>query len=78
MANFLGKWTLVENKNFDEFLKSIGTGMIKVNVINKAMVDLAIEKVDSTWTIAYLTSLKYYTMNFTEGVEFDESIIFSK
>ncbi|KAH3890912.1 sodium/calcium exchanger regulatory protein 1-like [Dreissena polymorpha] len=73
MADFAaGTWTLVDTKNFEEYLKAVGVGMVMRKMAAAIKPTQVIEVTGNSWVIKTLTTLKNTVLEFVLGQEFDE------
>ncbi|XP_053453347.1 fatty acid-binding protein, heart-like [Nycticebus coucang] len=70
---FLGTWKLVDSKNFDEYMKSIGVGFATRQVANMTKPTTVIEKNGDTIILKTHSTFKNTEISFKLGVEFDET-----
>uniref|UniRef100_A0A2K6B6Z7 Fatty acid binding protein 3 n=1 Tax=Macaca nemestrina TaxID=9545 RepID=A0A2K6B6Z7_MACNE len=70
---FLGTWKLVDSKNFDDYMKSIGVGFATRQVANMTKPTTIIEKNGDILTLKTHSTFKNTEINFKLGVEFDET-----
>ena len=68
-----GVWEHVSDENLDDFLKEIGVGMAKRMMAKGMKPRLTIMENDGKWTIRSDSSLKKANIEFTPGVEFEET-----
>ncbi|UJR11922.1 hypothetical protein I4U23_016100 [Adineta vaga] len=68
-----GTWDQINDENMDELLKELGVGMAKRMVVKNLKPRLVISENGGKWTIRSESSLKTKTVEFTLGVEFDET-----
>ncbi|XP_004642982.1 fatty acid-binding protein, heart [Octodon degus] len=69
---FLGTWKLVDSKNFDDYMKSLGVGFATRQVACMTKPTTIIEKNGNTIIIKTHSTFKNTEINFDLGVEFDE------
>ncbi|XP_021015118.1 fatty acid-binding protein, heart [Mus caroli] len=69
---FVGTWKLVDSKNFDDYMKSLGVGFATRQVASMTKPTTIIEKNGDTITIKTQSTFKNTEINFQLGVEFDE------
>ncbi|XP_057639830.1 fatty acid-binding protein, heart [Chionomys nivalis] len=69
---FVGTWKLVDSKNFDDFMKSLGVGFATRQVANMTKPTTIIEKNGDTLVIKTHSTFKNTEISFQLGVEFDE------
>ncbi|KAF5910418.1 hypothetical protein HPG69_014650 [Diceros bicornis minor] len=70
---FVGTWKLVDSKNFDDYMKSIGVGFATRQVANMTKPTTIIEINGDTITIKTHSTFKNTEISFKLGVEFDET-----
>uniref|UniRef100_A0A8C8X2W7 Fatty acid binding protein 3 n=1 Tax=Panthera leo TaxID=9689 RepID=A0A8C8X2W7_PANLE len=70
---FVGTWKLVDSKNFDDYMKSIGVGFATRQVANMTKPTTIIERNGDTVTIKTHSTFKNTEISFQLGVEFDET-----
>ncbi|XP_024622504.1 fatty acid-binding protein, heart isoform X4 [Neophocaena asiaeorientalis asiaeorientalis] len=70
---FVGTWKLVDSKNFDDYMKSIGVGFATRQVANVTKPTTVIEVNGDTITIKTQSTFKNTEVSFKLGVEFDET-----
>uniref|UniRef100_F6Q6W4 Fatty acid binding protein 3 n=2 Tax=Equus TaxID=9789 RepID=F6Q6W4_HORSE len=70
---FVGTWKLVDSKNFDDYMKSIGVGFATRQVANMTKPTTIIEVNGDTITIKTHSTFKNTEISFKLGVEFDET-----
>merc|ERR1712212_378586 len=73
MAPIAGKYLLDSSENFDEFMKTLGVGMMlrKLGGSSKPLVDLS--QTDDEWLMKTSTTLKNTEIKFKLGVEISET-----
>nr|AAF19003.1 fatty acid-binding protein [Rattus norvegicus] len=69
---FVGTWKLVDSKNFDDYMKSLGVGFATRQVASMTKPTTIIEKNGDTITIKTHSTFKNTEISFQLGVEFDE------
>lgn len=69
---FVGTWKLVDSKNFDDYMKSLGVGFATRQVASMTKPTTIIEKNGDTITIKTQSTFKNTEINFQLGIEFDE------
>ncbi|XP_013375168.1 PREDICTED: fatty acid-binding protein, heart [Chinchilla lanigera] len=69
---FVGTWKLVDSKNFDDYMKSLGVGFATRQVACMTKPTTVIEKNGNTIIIKTHSTFKNTEINFDLGVEFDE------
>lgn len=69
---FVGTWKLVDCKNFDDYMKSLGVGFATRQVASMTKPTTIIEKNGDTITIKTQSTFKNTEINFQLGIEFDE------
>nr|CAA33084.1 unnamed protein product [Mus musculus] len=69
---FVGTWKLVDSKNFDDYMKSLGVGFATRQVGSMTKPTTIIEKNGDTITIKTQSTFKNTEINFQLGIEFDE------
>ncbi|KAF6108666.1 fatty acid binding protein 3 [Phyllostomus discolor] len=70
---FAGTWKLVDSKNFDDYMKSLGVGFATRQVANMTKPTTVIEINGDTITIKTQSTFKTTEVSFKLGVEFDET-----
>ncbi|XP_012658277.1 fatty acid-binding protein, heart-like [Otolemur garnettii] len=70
---FLGTWKLVDSKNFDDYMKSIGVGFATRQVANMTKPTTVIEKNGDTIILRTQRTFKNTEISVKLGVEFDET-----
>ncbi|KAM5249098.1 fatty acid-binding protein, heart isoform 2-T2 [Ctenodactylus gundi] len=70
---FLGTWKLVDSKNFDDYLKSLGVGFTTRQVASMTKPTTIIEKKGDTIILKTHSTFKNMEISFQLGVEFDET-----
>ncbi|KAF3820101.1 hypothetical protein GH733_015610 [Mirounga leonina] len=70
---FVGTWKLVDSKNFDDYMKSIGVGFATRQVANVTKPTTIIEVNGDTIIIKTHSTFKNTEISFKLGVEFDET-----
>ncbi|XP_036621844.1 fatty acid-binding protein, heart [Trichosurus vulpecula] len=70
---FVGTWKLVDSKNFDEYMKSLGVGFATRQVANMTKPTTIIEISGDTVTLKTHSTFKNTEISFKLGVEFDET-----
>ncbi|CAO4362174.1 unnamed protein product [Caenorhabditis nigoni] len=70
---FVGRWKLVESENFEDYLKEVGIGLILRKAACAAKPTLEIKVEGDRWHVNQLSNFKNTTLDFTLGVEFDET-----
>ncbi|XP_048206690.1 fatty acid-binding protein, heart [Perognathus longimembris pacificus] len=70
---FVGTWKLVDSKNFDDYLKSLGVGFATRQVASMTKPTTIIEKNGDIITIKTHSTFKNLEVSFQLGVEFDET-----
>ncbi|KAK1337491.1 hypothetical protein QTO34_002120 [Cnephaeus nilssonii] len=70
---FAGTWKLVDSKNFDDYMKSIGVGFATRQVANMTKPTTIIEINGDTITVKTQSTFKNSEISFKLGVEFDET-----
>ncbi|XP_045714816.1 fatty acid-binding protein, heart [Phyllostomus hastatus] len=70
---FAGTWKLVDSKNFDDYMKSLGVGFATRQVANMTKPTTVIEINGDTITIKTQSTFKNTEVSFKLGVEFDET-----
>nr|XP_058893564.1 fatty acid-binding protein, heart isoform X3 [Kogia breviceps] len=70
---FVGTWKLVDSKNFDDYMRSIGVGFATRQVANMTKPTTVIEVNGDTITIKTQSAFKNTEISFKLGVEFDET-----
>ncbi|XP_007128529.1 fatty acid-binding protein, heart isoform X2 [Physeter macrocephalus] len=70
---FVGTWKLVDSKNFDDYMRSIGVGFATRQVANMTKPTTIIEVNGDTITIKTQSAFKNTEISFKLGVEFDET-----
>ncbi|XP_047626327.1 fatty acid-binding protein, heart-like [Phacochoerus africanus] len=70
---FMGIWKLVDSKNFDDYMKSIGVGFATRQVANMTKPTTVIEVNGNTITIKTQSTLKSAEISFKLGLKFDET-----
>lgn len=71
--DFAGTWRLVESKNFDNYMQSIGVDFATRKVGNIIKPTTVIETDGDTVTIKTQSTFKNTEISFELGVEFDET-----
>ncbi|XP_006895003.1 PREDICTED: fatty acid-binding protein, heart isoform X1 [Elephantulus edwardii] len=70
---FAGTWKLVDSKNFDEYMKSLGVGFATRQVATRTKPTTIIEVNGDTITIKTQSTFKNTEISFKLGAEFDET-----
>jgi len=70
---FVGKWKLVDSKNFDEYMKTVGVGWLTRTAGALAKPELTIAVKDDHWVMDSRSTFKDIHTEFTEGKEFAET-----
>uniref|UniRef100_A0A8D0WZ91 Lipocalin/cytosolic fatty-acid binding domain-containing protein n=1 Tax=Sus scrofa TaxID=9823 RepID=A0A8D0WZ91_PIG len=70
---FMGIWKLVDSKNFDDCMKSIGVGFPTRQVANMTKPTTVIEVNGDTITIKTQSTFKSAEISFKLGLKFDET-----
>ncbi|XDB47419.1 hypothetical protein AB1E18_001017 [Capra hircus] len=70
---FVGTWKLVDSKNFDDYMKSLGVGFATRQVANMTKPTTIIEVNGDTVIIKTQSTFKNTEISFKLGVEFDET-----
>ncbi|EPY87329.1 hypothetical protein CB1_000256008 [Camelus ferus] len=70
---FVGTWKLVDSKNFDDYMKSLGVGFATRQVGNMTKPTTIIEVNGDTITVKTQSTFKNTAISFKLGVEFDET-----
>ncbi|ELK02035.1 Fatty acid-binding protein, heart [Pteropus alecto] len=70
---FAGTWKLVDSKNFDDYMKSVGVGFATRQVANMTKPTTIIEINGDTITIKTQSTFKNTEISFKLGVEFNET-----
>nr|XP_054115047.1 fatty acid-binding protein, heart isoform X1 [Callithrix jacchus]XP_054115048.1 fatty acid-binding protein, heart isoform X1 [Callithrix jacchus]XP_054115049.1 fatty acid-binding protein, heart isoform X1 [Callithrix jacchus] len=70
---FLGNWKLVDSKNFDDYMKSLGVGFATRQVASMTKPTTIIEKNGDTIILKTHSTFKNTEISFKLGVEFDET-----
>uniref|UniRef100_A0A8D1KKH6 Cytosolic fatty-acid binding proteins domain-containing protein n=1 Tax=Sus scrofa TaxID=9823 RepID=A0A8D1KKH6_PIG len=70
---FMGIWKLVDSKNFDDYMKSIGVGFATRQVANMTKPTTVIEVNGDTITIKTQSTFKSAEISFKLGLKFDET-----
>nr|KAF6378025.1 fatty acid binding protein 3 [Myotis myotis] len=70
---FAGTWKLVDSKNFDDYMKSIGVGFATRQVASMTKPTTIIEINGDTITLKTQSTFKNTEISFKLGVEFDET-----
>lgn len=73
MADLQGKFKLSSSKNFEEFMKALGVGMVmrKLGASSKPTVEITQD--GDTWSIKTVTTFKTTEIKFKLGEEFEET-----
>jgi len=74
----IGKWTLSESENFDEFLKALDIGMTWRKIASSSKPTVTISKEGEEWSLKTSTMLKSSEIKFKIGEEFTEHRIDGK
>ncbi|MEJ1282352.1 fatty acid binding protein 3 muscle and heart [Cricetulus griseus] len=69
---FVGTWKLVDSKNFDDYMKSLGVGFATRQVASMTKPTTIIEKNGDTIVIKTHSTFKNTEISFQLGVQFDE------
>ncbi|XP_021056340.1 fatty acid-binding protein, heart [Mus pahari] len=69
---FVGTWKLVDSKNFDDYMKSLGVGFATRQVASMTKPTTIIEKNGETITIKTQSTFKNTEISFQLGIDFDE------
>ncbi|XP_072465777.1 fatty acid-binding protein, heart [Notamacropus eugenii] len=70
---FVGTWKLIDSKNFDDYMKSIGVGFATRQVGNMTKPTTIIQISGDTITLKTQSTFKNTEISFKLGVEFDET-----
>jgi len=72
MTEITGRWKLVDSENFEEFMKTLGVGMVmrKLGASSKPIVEIT--NTGDDWSIKTETALKNTEIKFKLGEEFEE------
>ncbi|XP_056651338.1 fatty acid-binding protein, heart isoform X1 [Monodelphis domestica] len=70
---FAGTWKLIDSKNFDDYMKSIGVGFATRQVASMTKPTTIIEVSGDSITIKTQSTFKNTEISFKLGVEFDET-----
>ncbi|XP_004705084.1 fatty acid-binding protein, heart [Echinops telfairi] len=70
---FAGTWRLVDSKNFDDYMKSLGVGFATRQVANMTKPTTIIEVNGENITVKTQSTFKNTEISFKLGVEFDET-----
>ncbi|VCW66288.1 unnamed protein product [Gulo gulo] len=70
---FVGTWKLVDSKNFDDYMKSLGVGFATRQVANMTKPTTVIEMNGDTIILKTHSTFKNTEISFKLGVEFDET-----
>ncbi|XP_049734514.1 fatty acid-binding protein, heart isoform X1 [Elephas maximus indicus] len=70
---FVGTWKLVDSKNFDDYMKSLGVGFATRQVANMTKPTTIIEVNGDTIILKTQSTFKSTEISFKLGVEFDET-----
>ncbi|XP_008054573.1 fatty acid-binding protein, heart isoform X2 [Carlito syrichta] len=70
---FLGTWKLVDSKNFDDYMKSLGVGFATRQVACMTKPTTIIQKDGDTIILKTQSTFKNTEISFKLGVEFDET-----
>ncbi|XP_053434943.1 fatty acid-binding protein, heart-like [Nycticebus coucang] len=70
---FLGNWKLVDSKNFDDYMKSIGVGFATKQLANMTKPTTVIEKNGDTIILKTESTFKKTEISFKLGVEFNDT-----
>ncbi|XP_071549159.1 fatty acid-binding protein-like [Panulirus ornatus] len=75
MVSIAGKYTLEESENFEEFMKTLGVGIMlrKLGSSSKPTVELS--EANGEWTLKTTTTLKTTELKFKLGEEIDETTL---
>jgi hypothetical protein len=74
-ASLVGTWNLESSENFDEYMKELGIGFLARKSAAMIKPTLLISHNDDTpakWRVSLISSLQSSTVEFIDGVEFDE------
>ncbi|XP_037057289.1 fatty acid-binding protein, heart-like [Peromyscus leucopus] len=69
---FVSTWKLVDSKNFDDYMKSLGVGFATRQVASMTKPTTIIEKNRNTILIKTYSTFKNTEMSFQLGMQFDE------
>ena len=75
LENFIGKWMLVESKNYDNLMIALGVNIIKRKFLSKEKPYIAFEVNGDTWTMTTITTIKTHNVNFKLNEEFSEETV---
>ncbi|KAM4807481.1 fatty acid-binding protein, heart isoform X1 [Urocitellus parryii] len=70
---FVGTWKLVDSKNFDDYMKSLGVGFATRQVASMTKPTTIIEKNGDTIILKTQSTFKNTEISFQLGKEFDET-----
>ncbi|KAI0212682.1 Sodium/calcium exchanger regulatory protein 1 [Lamellibrachia satsuma] len=73
MAKFVGKWKLESSSNFDDYMKTLGVGMVMRKLGGAAKPTSEISISGDTWSINTYTTFTSAVLNFKLGEMFDEA-----
>ncbi|XP_043196397.1 sodium/calcium exchanger regulatory protein 1-like [Amphibalanus amphitrite] len=69
MVNYNGEYKLTSSENFDEYMKTVGVGMITRKAANAATPVVTVTTDGSHWKLKQVTSFKTHEQEFDIGVE---------
>jgi len=70
---FVGRWKLVDSKNFDDYLKAVGVGLVLRKTVGNLKPTQAISIEGDTITLKSISSFKTTEVNFRLGEAFNET-----
>lgn len=74
-SSLIGTWDLEASENFDDFLKSLGVGILTRKAANMVKPTMVVEKLDdASWRVTIKTNAKTSETTFKDGIEFEEGI----
>jgi len=71
--SFVGKFKLVSSDNFDNYMKKVGVGFALRTLANSSSPVVDISHEGDKWTMITTTTFKTVRLDFTPGVEFEET-----
>ena len=78
MSNLIGTWNLESTENFDEFLKSLGVGLVARKTLGAVKPTMHFSKNGDEWVFKIETAAKNREIKFKDGVQFEDGKHFFK
>lgn len=72
MSNLIGTWDLESSDNFDDFLKSLGVGLILRKTMGSLKPTMHLSKNGDEWQFKFETPAKSREIKFKDGVQFED------